>query len=703
MNDVATPPTETRSARSARLSNHLHRYLHQLRKHWYLAPLAIILALGIQAYLIYTTPQSYVSVGRMIVNIKIQTPTGMTTYTEELSNFLGTQVALMQSGTVLNKASARLLAMPNAPKPAPVKLRITVSPKTTIFQLEAAGLDPDYTRAYLDACMAEYINLKKEMRTSTSENTLNKITEELSRLEGEIKKGEADMLAFQSSNSVVFLEEQGNSAGSYLAKLNRQLADMQLEAQLLKNLSLEQNLERRDRKANGSASEAGDDTAMAKLVGADADFLKVRQEIQLLKAEQKELSEYLRPKHPKMVDLGDRIQQKEKLLEILRNQSQEQLANRRSAIDLQIASLKDEIKDWEARSIDISRKMAEYQRLRGNHTRVQGLYDRLLATVQSLGVDKDINPESVTILEKASAAEPARGDTVKKMILSGAIGLVAGLILLLLIDRFDDRPNSFTDLQEMFDEPVLSQIPRERQVDGNGKISLLHADDKRHAFREAFRNLRSSLLYMSSEAQHPKTLLVTSAIPNEGKSVTAANLAITLAHAGGRTLLVDADLRKGVQHERFGVESTPGLCEVLNGQAEWKGVLRPTLEPNLFLLSRGRTSTNPSELFLGSNARELLTQVAGDFDWVVLDSAPVMAADDVATLAPKAEGVIFVLRANHTSARVARAAIDLLYQRNVKLFGLAFNAIRQDSSEYYYYKYKSYYADVDGKKKRRKS
>jgi capsular exopolysaccharide synthesis family protein len=273
------------------------------------------------------------------------------------------------------------------------------------------------------------------------------------------------------------------------------------------------------------------------------------------------------------------------------------------------------------------------------------------------------------------------------------------LLVLFLLDRFDDRANSFTDLQEMFDEPVLSQIPREKQADQNGKLSLLRPDDKRHAFREAFRNLRSSLLYMSSEGRHPRILLVTSAIPNEGKSVTAANLAITLAQAGGRALLVDADLRKGVQHDRFGLESTPGLCEVLNGQTEWKAVLRPTQEPNLFLLARGRTSSNPSELFLGPTMQNLLKEAAAEFDWVVLDSAPVMAADDVATLAPRAEGVIFVLRANHTSARVARAALDLLYQRNVKIFGLAFNAVRTDSSEYYYYKYKSYYADEDGGKK----
>ena len=126
-----------------------------------------------------------------------------------------------------------------------------------------------------------------------------------------------------------------------------------------------------------------------------------------------------------------------------------------------------------------------------------------------------------------------------------------GVALLLLLDRLDDRMNSFTELQDLFDEEVLGQIPRERSISSKRQTSLIEPEDARHSFVEAYRNLRSSLLYMAETGERPKTILVTSSVPNDGKSLTAANLAITMASAGSRVLLVDADLRKGSLHRSF--------------------------------------------------------------------------------------------------------------------------------------------------------
>jgi polysaccharide biosynthesis transport protein len=690
MTEPLSPAIPDRSSRSARFFNHLHRYRNLLGKHWWVPALTLVAALGFQSWRIWSEPPSFISVGRMIVSIKLSLPTGAT-YTEELSNFLGTQVALMKSGTVLNRAAERVRASrPDMPA-VPVALDISVSPKTTIFNLVGTGRDAAYTRAFLDACMEEYINLKREMRSQSSESTLTGITEELIRLERELRKGEEELLSFQATNSVVFLQEQGNSAGSYLVALNRQLAGLNTEHQLLNMLDLEQNLERQRRgdtaaTGNGTGAERGSPS----LLGADADYLKIRQQIQLLKAEQQEWSEFLRPRHPKMIALNDEISRKEKLLDIFRQQSLDQLENRRNSIALQIENLERESREWEVKSLEVSRRMAEYQRLRANNQRVQNLYDRLLATMQTLGVDKDISPESVTVLERASEGFPNRANIPKLLGVAALIGLALGLGILLIVDRFDDRPNSFTDLQEIFDEPVLGQIPHEKTLRRNGE--LVHETDDRHAFVEAYRNLRSSLLYMATEGTRPRVILVTSAIPSEGKSLTTSNLAVTIAQSGARVLLIDADLRRGIIHKIFKVSPGPGLSEVLGGQIAWQQATQETATPNLTVMSRGASSRNPGELFLSSAAPALLRDVAGQFDYVMLDSAPVMAADDVTSLAPHTEGVLFVLRAGFTSGRVARAAIDLLYQREVPVLGLVFNSVQAGASDYYYYHYKDYYA-----------
>jgi Mrp family chromosome partitioning ATPase len=151
--------------------------------------------------------------------------------------------------------------------------------------------------------------------------------------------------------------------------------------------------------------------------------------------------------------------------------------------------------------------------------------------------------------------------------------------LLLLLDRLDDRMASFTELQDLFDEEVLGQIPREKTRGPRRELALIQEDDPRHGYLEAYRNLRSSLLYMGEGGRRPKTILVTSAVPNDGKSLTSANLAITMAAAGSGVLLVDADLRKGNLHHRFGVADQPGLSEVLLGTVRWEQAVQPTRSP----------------------------------------------------------------------------------------------------------------------------
>ena len=230
-------------------------------------------------------------------------------------------------------------------------------------------------------------------------------------------------------------------------------------------------------------------------------------------------------------------------------------------------------------------------------------------------------------------------------------------------------------------------------------LPFVQPDDPRHPFVESYRNLRSSLLYMAQTGTRPHTLLVTSSVPNDGKSVTAANLAITLAMGGSRVLLVDADLRKGNLHNRFNLKSADaGLSEVLLQGTDWRPLVKETGFANLRLLPRGATTQRSSELFIGPVMEKFLQDANKEYDYVLIDTAPVMAADDVTSLAPSVDGVIFVIRAEFTSARVARAALNMLYQRKSRVLGLVFNSVRATAGDYYYYyRYRDYYKSHDDK------
>lgn len=262
---------------------------------------------------------------------------------------------------------------------------------------------------------------------------------------------------------------------------------------------------------------------------------------------------------------------------------------------------------------------------------------------------------------------------------------------MLLVEFFSDRFTSPNEMSLHLDEEVLGQIPDSRIGPVNRKPGLLLAQsDGQQAFAEAFRGLRSSLLFMPVETTKPKIILVTSAVPKEGKTTVSANLAATLALAGSRVLLVDADLRRSALHRIFEVSPKPGLWEVLNEKVSPSQAIVATSETDLFFLPAGDSRSSGSEVFLRHPIDRLLRDWAAQYDYVVIDSAPVLATDDAGTLGPKADGVFMVVRASHTSSQLVREALQRLYRRNVKILGVVYN--RATSSTDYYSRYtKDYY------------
>jgi capsular exopolysaccharide synthesis family protein len=266
--------------------------------------------------------------------------------------------------------------------------------------------------------------------------------------------------------------------------------------------------------------------------------------------------------------------------------------------------------------------------------------------------------------------------------------LLGGIAILLLLDRIDDRMASFTEFQHHFSENVLGQIPKEKT---KGKVTLLQPDDARHIFAESYRNIRSSIFFMPYDGPRPKTLLITSAVPNEGKSTVSANLAITLALSGARTLLIDGDLRRGALRDAFDISSKIGFAEVLKQEVNWREVVVPTSYPSLFLLPRGKTISQPSEHLLRESTDNLLKDLYSHYDYILIDSSPVLAADDTTSLAPKIDATLFVVRLSYTSARLTRKSLELLHARQVNVPGVILNYVDTSLPEYYYYQYAEYY------------
>jgi len=669
----------------------VYRYNLLLKKYWWLPVLFLSGSLLVQGVRFFLGEPLYMSAGRMMVSPRIMTGEAAV-YTEELSNYFGTQVSLMQSEAIKHRANVAVESAHPDLKGILADLVVQQEPKASIFILKVTSPDPKYSQFFADACMSEFLEFKKEMRGETSQKTVDAVAKQLAELEKAISDLDQRIFQFKQENNVVFLQEQGNYVGTYLVDLNKQLAELKKESQLLDLMSIDQTLERQMQN-NPDASPKKDDMSGASLVeGPQSEYIQTKRQLQRARARFEQLSKYLRPKHPKILALKDQITREERKLEIVRQQSQESVSEKRQAIQLQMTNLEKLVAESETKALDVGRKMAEYEKMKGERDRQQQLYDRLLGTVQNVNVSQDVSQFDVNILERATPAISIKPGFVRSLVIALGVGLILSGGLLFVLDRFNDRVSTVVELCDHFTEPIYGQVPQE-VPDTDGRLPLLTPQDTRHVYAESFRNIRSSLRFVGGDAKKKnRVILVTSPTPGDGKSTTTANLALTLSFATDeKVLLIDGDLRRGGLHRLLGLEGEPGLAEVLGGQAEWRKVIQPTQYKNLSFMSSGEPAGHPGELFFNAYCEVLLQELRGEYETVVIDTAPVLAVDDTPSLAPKVDGTLILYRAGRTSCRLMRNSLEALYSRNAKVLGIIFNGVDPKQPEYGYYKYTEYY------------
>lgn len=681
-----TPLGAQQHERAEILQLTFQRYKYMLQNWWWIPLLTTAIGLGLQAWMVLSAPPKYQSSGRLMVSGKIALPEGAV-YSEEAANFFGTQLELLQSSEVARRADARVMALnPNLEK-VPVNLYASIIPKTSIFAVTAQGLQPQQTKAYLDAVMDEFIAYRRSMRSDKSDVTLSAITDQVVDLEKDLRKSEEELFNWQKENNLVFLQEEGNSAGAYLAQLNRQLANLRTEYQLLETLSLEQNLERQGQLENVVDANKDSVGAIMRGFGPASDYLKARQELQLLRAQYVEMGINLKPRHPKMAELAQRIGLQERLMEIFQGQTSEQFNSQMESLRVQIQNTEKGIKEWEVKALDLSRRLGEFERLKSEVERRKGLYERLLASVQSVDVNRNIDQDTINVMEYGAQPSVVRPDLGRALLMGGLGGFAVGLGILLLIGKLDDRYISVSELESHSELDVVGLIPRLK----NSEMHVLEESDKRHILVESFRNIRSSMLFMPAGDFNPKSFLISSAIPGEGKSTLAMNLAVTMALAGSKTLLIDGDLRRGRLNRHFAAKSEPGLAEVLKEMVPLDETIGTTQLPNLHFMPRGKVMAAGTEPLPGAKFSKLLNTLNDKFDYIIIDSCPVLAADDSSAMAPLVDAVFFVVRARFTSARLFIRSLKLLAVRGVMVRGLIYNCAEMGSSDYPYYQYKEYH------------
>lgn len=701
----------------------IHRYWTALKRRWW-APALCLLIIGAPA-VIYAviTPSTFQSHAIMWLTTRLTLAGGERLFSEEMSSYMSSQAELMKSPVIQQRAFQKvrsafpelaLLVTNPQPEQLPFVLTVKSSPKNSVLDLEAEGPSPGPTRAFLNAIMEEYLELKKGSYQKSSTGALAGITDQIKGVEEQIKAQQAQLTGFEMSNNISYLTEHGLSAGSHLSRLDELLSDLRTEHRLLELLTPEQyaSSAAADQNISSATTLPGERSASAAAAAgmqpADTAYYQALQQVELLKAQRDEFARVLRPTHSKMVKLNQQIAGLEQLLKTLKDEGGQralvQMENRKKSIELQIESLQAQYRAWETNASEASGKLAEHERMKQDLQRSQALYDRLLGLVQTVDLNKSLDQEPLSPLAPASVAR--RVHPALKVAAAGVfLAFIAGIGLLFLLESLDDRFISVSELSYHVPEEVIGQIPETRLRLAENGSRLLPAVQEQHAFWESFRSLRSSLFFMFDESARPKLILLTSSVPKEGKSTVAMHLAATLAVSGSRVLLVDADLRRSSLHQRFGVSSKPGLREVLSQSvsvaeaivpvpvpeslAAESGISDPLNSAKLFLLPSGETGIGSAELLLSRHVDELLRDLASRYDYVIIDSPPMLATDDAVALAAKVDGVFVVVRASYTYSRMVREALNRLHKRQIKVLGMIYN--RAAASADYYYRYRRDY------------
>jgi capsular exopolysaccharide synthesis family protein len=216
-------------------------------------------------------------------------------------------------------------------------------------------------------------------------------------------------------------------------------------------------------------------------------------------------------------------------------------------------------------------------------------------------------------------------------------------------------------------------------------VELVTQERPKSQMAESYRALRTSLL-LTSLGGPPKVILITSALPEEGKTTTSLNSAIVLAQGGRRVLLIDADLRRPSIHKTLGMGPRAGLSNVLTGSATLQQAIVPSnILPSLWVLPAGTPPPNPAELLASGNMKDVLDQLREQYDHIIVDTPPTLSVTDAVIMSTRADRVVLVIRSGQTTKQALRRARDTLLQVNAQVCGVLLNAVDLNSPDYYYY------------------
>ncbi len=578
-------------------------------------------------------------------------------------------------------------------------LSVAPVPNTAIIEIKYSSPDRRLAAQVANTIANTFIEQNIKARFNSAMQAADWLSKQLDDLHIKVETSQARLVEYQKQHGIVGIDDKQNLTIEKLDDLGKQLT--QAEADRIQKESLYQ------------MTKSGNPDTLASAL-QDPVLSSLAQQQAQLRIQYAQLTTQFGPTYPKVTEIQNQLREinqtylDELQMGVLRTQNDYYAALKREQM------LKGAVQEQTAEANKLNENAIEYRILKQEADSNRQLYDGLLEKLKEASLAAGLNSSNIRIVDKARIPRfPARPKVRRNLLLALLAGLMLGISGAFLLEMADQTVRTPEQVQ-VLGLPVMAAIPLRGRgglaktpvkrllgasgTNGDLTPTLVTSLQPQSGISEAYRTLRTSIL-LSSAGQAPQVVVITSALPSEGKTMTCVNTAVVMAKQGKRVLLIDADLRRANIHKIFELRPEVGLSNVLSGGARWQEAVRSTAEANLFVLPSGPLPPHPSELLASAGMQNVIREARNVYDHVIIDSPPILSVTDAVLLAVRADMVALVVRSGQTSFAAVRDARDLLLDVKAPLRGIVLNAVDVQSPDYgYYYERAKYYTDHDATK-----
>lgn len=698
----------------------LQGYWLVLKRRWFIVAGVFAATVGLVGIATSLQRPSYQAGGQMLV--QSNRTTSLTGVGEKIGtleslrregNPLDTQAAVVQSYPILQRVIDTLQLKDDRGRPmSPEDLKIEVEPVvgTDILKVSYADKDPEKAANIVNMVMKNYLDYNLKTNREEADKAGRFVESQLPRAEEDLQKAAEALRQFRTRNQIVDLERESAAAVNSLAILQDQLSETRSQ---LADIATQEAALRRQ--VGLEINQAINIASLSQASGIQEALAQLQQVQTRLATERTRFS----GKHPQIASLED---QEASLNNLLQNRVSEALgANvqvRPGA--LQVGDVKRRLVEnyaqLQAQRLGLERKASTLVALQSNYRNrmsvvptlekqqsdlerrldlAQAAYENLTTRLQDIQVARNQQVGNARILQNALV--PSRPMGRMRLIFlaaGGMVGLLLGIAAAFFIDMIDRSLKTVKEAEAQYGYTMLGLVPRFETSDTPTVVSpsandisprVIAMTSPRSMIHEAYQMLQANLKFMSLDRK-VKTIVISSAVPREGKSEVAANLAATIAQSGRRVLLVDADMRNPSQHHLWGIVNSVGLSNVVVDQNELRQAVKP-ITSNLSILTAGVMPPNPLAIIDSEAMTAFIETVAQDYDYILFDTPPLAGTADAAVLGKMADGVLIVVRPGVADSASVAAAKSLLARSEPNILGMVANGVnvRYEPDSYFYY------------------